>query len=1617
MDTEPYSFIYQGSEVSFALPGGQDHISNTLIERGNFYEVELLEALAGFLKPGDLVVDAGANIGNHTVYFSKVLGCRVAAFEAVPSTFAYLKRNVAINQVEALVTAHNVALGAKASQATIKHYDENNVGGTSLQLGAEGDIPVRPLDELMAGEDVRLIKIDVEGMDLDVLKGASAIIEERRPWLVCEAATAGAFEPVREELERHGYVAVACYNATDTFIFLPCRTVEERDATVRYGFGEIIALQKESRRLAGEIRRSDRYSERLMREVRSQLSATVASSEQGLKELMEKEMGSMKQSIEGDLDSHHTHAENRLNSSEAAARKLVADLDENWERRFESAVQSVGAELGRQLGVLQDLSARLVDREVQVGVLNERLAGTLRQVAEARAEVERARKKATKAASALTAAEGRGDFYKRHAEASSAALRELTGALQQLRDKSQAVQRENGELRAALTQAATHIEVQAERLSSISNQAGRAIAMGLRSPREMVRLPGRLLRLHHELRRRKEGSRPEEVVPVGGTEAIEFVANAKDLVQVDSQQMLDAVALPVASALADKAVPRLPSVPRDLAATRMAVIMDEFTYASYKDCCTVRQLSVKGWREQLESFQPDLLFIESAWRGLNEEWKGKVNHCCDELEGIIQWCRQHRIPTVFWNKEDPVHFEGFLATAKRFDYVFTTDIECISRYKAGLGHDRVYLLPFAFQPATHNPVEKYVRQDAFCFAGAYYARYPERQRDFDVFLDVLSEASQVEIYDRNHGKDDPQFIFPERYQHLIKGSLPFDQIDLAYKGYRYAINLNSVKQSQTMFARRAFDLLGSNTVTVSNYSPGLRLLFGDLVITTDSGDELLRRLQPLLDDEATYRRFRLMGLRKALSEHTYQHRLAYVLSKVYGTTVQVAAPDVVVVARVRSEDELQRVLSTYRAQSWARKALALVLDAPSLARRVPRSPDIAIFGPHDAAAIEPAKRWAGKRVAGLACDDYYGPHYLDDLALAARFSQATCLGKRCFHAANGDDLVLSDNGAQYQPSASLDLRSSMLDSEAIEGSLADFVDRIDAGVFVGDGFAIDEFGYVRNGAGREWPLVEDLPALHPGLPLVDVQARAEAIGQADFEVDPSFPRMDAARLGEMFGAQTAPDLAMTPGVDGLSIDSQMSYDRHQYFYAQPIPVDWWSRQELRLNLDVRPGVSIELAILFLDAEGKRVGTHVKAAGRNHAIEVPEGADTIRLGLRIKGGGTALVRALYMEHLPVRSGAIVAQAPHLILTNHYPSYTHLYRNGFVHRRVVGYRELGLRTEVFCLSRSHSSMQEFENVDVRTGDADQLRLMLATNRFETVQVHFLDEAMWSVLRDFADRVRVIVWVHGAEVQPWYRRDFNYTDDAQRQAAMEVSEQRMKFWRSVFGVQLPNVEFVFVSRYFAEEVMEDVGIRLPEDSYRIIHNFIDTGLFEYVEKDPAQRLKVLSIRPYASNKYANDLSVRAILALKDRPFFQDMEFRMIGDGPMFDDTLAPLAGLDNVVIERRFLRQHEIAQMHRDYGVFLCPTRMDSQGVSRDEAMSSGLVPVTTAVTAIPEFVDDTCGILAPGEGWQEMADGMERLVFDEDLFRMLSQNAAGRVRKQSGFAATIEQEVQLIMGTDG
>ncbi len=1048
---------------------------------------------------------------------------------------------------------------------------------------------------------------------------------------------------------------------------------------------------------------------------------------------------------------------------------------------------------------------------------------------------------------------------------------------------------------------------------------------------------------------------------------------------------------------------------RDL---KLACVMDEFTYHSFRPECDLHQLRPEHVESQLRELQPDLLFVESAWRGIDELWNRKVSSLGPELRSALQWCRTHSVPSVFWNKEDPIHFGTFLNTAQEFDIVFTTDIDCIARYKAALKHDRVYLLPFACQPNLHNPIEKYERKDAFCFAGAYYTRYPERTRDLEDYIKELPQFRPVEIFDRNFDKDPEKYRdykFPAEFAPFIVGTLPVSEIDKAYKGYNYCINLNSIKQSQSMFARRVFEILASNTIAVSNFSRGMHLFFGDLVLCSDSGSELVDRLREMTDLQR--RQLKLAALRKVLTEHTYQRRLDYIAQKALNRKAESDDKKVLVLAYAASRDDAEWILAAFDRQSIDSKRLLLVfgkelsLDEPFSSGNctVERVTSIEASERALGAALQ-ANEW----FAVFSANDFYGPNYLSDLSLGRSYSQADAITKpSCL-----EEEYCECHDQEIAPkTAILKLDAELADAPLSKVISPDFKVKIKH-CLRADGFNYEENGRSRCISGCS-PSEEDGAPIDSGLSIADLLSRAELIGPAaidSFEVQKwSGKKM----LGVMPPDQSGPARFEPASASSMAVISELADGQHQYVYEAKRTRVFEHVKDGRLDtyLDASPGLDVRYVFVFEDGKGKRIGHSIHTANRNQTTLVPPGTESIKFGLRVFGPGRAVLASLDFAHRSMEPECVLAQSDILVLTNNYPSYGDLYKNAFVHTRVRAYRARGKKADVFRFHKDAAlEFHEFQGCHVLCGGASALRKLLSAGGYRKVLVHFLMPEMWAVLKEFPS-VGKIVWLHGAEIHAAHRRSYNYVTQQDRDRAEAAGAKRMDFWRKTLSPFPECLHLVFVSRSFAEEVIEDLSLYLDESCYSIIHNPIDTALFKYVPKDQEQRKRILSIRPYASRLYANDLAVQAILELSTKPFFREMEFRLIGDGPLFDETLEPLRGLENVVIEKKFLTQNEIAELHKQYGVFLVPTRCDSHGVSRDEAMASGLVPVTTDVAAIPEFVDESCGFMAPPDHAAGLAAAIEILYHDPGRFLSMSRAAANRVRRQSAADIVLEREISL------
>jgi glycosyltransferase involved in cell wall biosynthesis/spore maturation protein CgeB len=1047
----------------------------------------------------------------------------------------------------------------------------------------------------------------------------------------------------------------------------------------------------------------------------------------------------------------------------------------------------------------------------------------------------------------------------------------------------------------------------------------------------------------------------------------------------------------------------------------VACILDAFSAHCFEPEADFVPLTPHNWKVELSASQPDLLLVESAWRGHQGLWWNTVPKLVPELKKILVWCRERGIPTAFWNKEDPVHFVTFLNVAAEFDSVFTTDMDCVPRYKACLGHDRVYFLPFAAQPSTHNPLEAYERIQGTAFAGAYYSKYKERTADFDALTKTIRARNRFDIYDRNHKSPIEEFAFPEQYLADIVGGLEPDEIGIAYKGYTSNLNLNSVKQSQSMFARRVFELMASNTLVLSNFSRGMRSMFGDLLIATDNAHELNDSLDRLNGIQYGQERIRTAALRKVFTEHTYTERLSYI-ANISGIPTPSSKSRILIVGGLQQPKDLQIIRDAVNRQTWPELRVALHMTddlAPNLGsahfregwRRCP-SPE-ALQSLQASVVLRAAMKSDCDLVAYFSADDFYGANFLTDAALALTWTSLPAAGKGRYFANHFGVATISSAKGSFEPQkisarASV-IRRSLL-AEKVRGALSKNLQF--------EGLSIDPFNYCRGGAGlseERLQVVKDLE-LNEGQSLSELRRHAD---RASIEV----ADQDPLAVDDLLDGMVVGDADITISKDGPStvISSQLNPGEHRYIYSKVIR----DTKILGLKIDryvffeCSPGLDVRLAFVFLSASGETLGHVLVPNLTNVEIDLPPGTTGLRVGLRVYGGGRAHLRRFVPRASSHGSAGWLPSTRNLVLTNIYPSYDNLYRNGFIHTRLKAYKRAGRKLEVVIPRRNgRSAFREYQEVEVAEVPIGQIRESLERGEVDNVFAHFLDPLMWEVLHDQSKVKGIYVWMHGSEVQPWWRRTFNYADDLDLERAKVSSEERLAFWRGIFDHLPENVHFVFVSQYFAEEVFEDLGRRLPSERYSIIHNPVDTSVFAYAPKAGELRRRILSIRPYASRKYANDMSVAAVLELSRRDGFSDLQFCFVGDGPLFEETTAPLNGMDNVEIRRGFLNHQEMARIHRDYGVFLTPTRWDSQGVSRDEAMASGLVPVTTAVAAVPEFLDDSCGFMAPMEDATLLADAVWRLANDEELFLAMSEAAARRVAVQTAAAVVVPRELDLL-----
>ena len=892
-----------------------------------FYEQPILEKWF----PTDsatIIYDIGANIGNHTVYFAtESRNAQIYSFEPMPENFKILEKNISDNKQNGRVRAFQMAIGEEGGMVSMRIMKDGNFGTASVVEANAADnthlveVQLASIDSLgLPPPD--FVKIDVEGYELSVLRGMRETLKnagELSLWIEVDTETSSE---VYEFMSGLGF-SVSDVELVQNNNALWCNRGESaiQESMV---FRHLLAQSEISRQRfwdARDARSKFTYEQKKANDLTGQLQSMTSkyAYEQKKADDLTGQLQSMtsKYAYEQKVLAETTGQLQSMTSKYAYEQNKATDLTEQLQS-MTSKYTYEQKMLAEMTGQLQSMTSKytyeqktLVETRIKlaefVGIQKD-LTGQLQSMTSKYAYEQ---KKADELTGQLSLMTSRFAYEQDKVTDLQGKADDLTGQLMSMTSKFTYEQRMLAETRAKVASMQKNLDMfnNSKMISFMRFWVWRVPTAIRRRARNRLNRFGKWLYV--------------KLLPYPRIRRLCSRINGRLKIYKNPQAV---------TAVQQKTASQPPTTKKQKRSGKLnvAMICDEFTFNSFRDECNAFPLEPDNWREIFEKQEIDFFFCESAWSGVDSikrPWRGQVYASANfakENRGILleilSYCKANRTPTVFWNKEDPAHYDDrihdFVKTALEFDHIFTTAAECVERYKSEYGHKSVHLLMFATQPKLFNPIEKFERTEEIIFAGSWYNQHPARCDEMGAIFDaIIQSPNPLKIYNRHSGNDDPNHAFPEKYAPYIQPRLPHDNLDAAYKASKYALNVNTVTNSETMFARRVFELMSSNTLVLSNYSKGMELLFEDGVVFVDGSSP------PDLSGEAEKREKYLYNV---LTYHTYRHRFEQVL-KVIGFDCP-EPPTVSLYYTVTDADEAGKAADHFYRMDWLNKRGVLVAD-------------------------------------------------------------------------------------------------------------------------------------------------------------------------------------------------------------------------------------------------------------------------------------------------------------------------------------------------------------------------------------------------------------------------------------------------------------------------------------------------------------------------------------------------------------------------------------------------------------------------------------------------------------------------------------------------------------------
>lgn len=444
-------------------------------------------------------------------------------------------------------------------------------------------------------------------------------------------------------------------------------------------------------------------------------------------------------------------------------------------------------------------------------------------------------------------------------------------------------------------------------------------------------------------------------------------------------------------------------------------ILDEISHTSFDSEFKLFQLNKASFEKQIQGSTSLGFFIESCWKGNYGAWEYAFtspnfqHQNAQNLLKALDVAKSRNLPIVFWNKEDPMHYEKFLPIASKCNVIFTTDSNKVQDYQRDVPHAKVDTLLFAANINICNPANRFrYEAENICFAGSYYGvGHDDRKKQMDALLPTIIKYKGA-IYDRMSQLNNDRYAYPVKYRRFIRPAVPFKEIVDIYKQFKIFLNVNTITDSPTMMSRRVYELLACGTPVISTPSLAIEEQFKGIVQVAKDAKEANAIAKRLLENEWEWLRISHLGYREVMLKHTYEHR-AMQIANVLGQNIKQEDPLVSIVMASNRPHFIDRIIKNVSGQIYPNIEVIIIAqnyndqELLKLEQKLKDSSKVfrAIHVIKNDSEDTLGKRLnqgialsQGEYVAKFDDDDFYFPNYLQDMLIPFKFGDYGIVGKK-----------------------------------------------------------------------------------------------------------------------------------------------------------------------------------------------------------------------------------------------------------------------------------------------------------------------------------------------------------------------------------------------------------------------------------------------------------------------------------------------------------------------------------------------------------------------------------------------------------------------------------------------